>query len=96
MVDAIVIENDEKYETAEFRGCVMISGKSHKRGNYSQNQRGRRSRYGRSRFPLPTIQKETDKIEYVLVNGAEPDYRRMLEQPGGLSMVCLCFLELLY
>ena len=52
MVDAIVIENDEKYENRRV-SAGAVSRKSHKRGNYSQNQRGRRSRYGRSRFPYP-------------------------------------------
>lgn len=52
MVDAIVIENDEKYETAEFQPAQSLESLT-KEEIIARIQRGRRSRYGRSRFPYP-------------------------------------------
>lgn len=101
MVDAIVIENDEKYEETEFEPTkdwmnlekAEIIKKIQKNGVVGMGGAG---------FPthVKVSPKEPDKIEYVLVNGAEcepyltSDYKRLMEQPeeviGGLK----CMLQL--
>ena len=102
MVDAIVVENDEKYETVEFQSVQSLDTLS-KEEILERIKEGGVVGMGGAGFPthvkLPP--KEPDKIEYVLVNGAEcepyltSDYRRMLEQPewiiGGLKCILKLF-----
>ena len=101
MVDAIVIENDEKYETVEFTPAESLKeitkeeiiGRIKDAGVVGMGGAG---------FPthVKLSPKEPDKIEYVLVNGAEcepyltSDYRRMLEQPDWIIGGLKCILKL--
>lgn len=101
MVDAIVIENDEKYETVEFTPIQSLKeltqeeiiGRIKDAGVVGMGGAG---------FPthVKLSPKDPDKIEYVLVNGAEcepyltSDYRRMLEQPDWIIGGLKCILEL--
>ena len=88
MVDAIVVENDEKYETVEFQKAASLESLS-KEEILDRIKEGGVVGMGGAGFPthVKLAPKEPEKIEYVLVNGAEcepyltSDYRRMLEQP---------------
>ena len=96
MVDAIIIENDEKYETVEFQPAKSLDALS-KEEIIARIKEGGVVGMGGAGFPthVKLSPREPEKIEYVLVNGAEcepyltSDYRRMLEQPewiiGGLK-----------
>ena len=98
MVDAIVVENDEKYETVEFQKADSLENLS-KEEILDRIKEGGVVGMGGAGFPthVKLAPKEPEKIEYVLVNGAEcepyltSDYRRMLEQPewiiGGLKCI---------
>ena len=96
MVDAIVIENDEKYETVEFTPIQSLKELT------KEEIIGRIKEAGVVGFPthVKLSPKEPDKIEYVLVNGAEcepyltSDYRRMLEQPDWIIGGLKCILKL--
>lgn len=102
MVDAIVVENDEKYETVEFQSVQSLDTLS-KEEILERIKEGGVVGMGGAGFPthVKLAPKEPDKIEYVLVNGAEcepyltSDYRRMLEQPewiiGGLKCILKLF-----
>lgn len=102
MVDAIVIENDEKYETVAFKKADSLDALS-KEEIISRIKEGGVVGMGGAGFPthVKLSPKEPEKIEYVLVNGAEcepyltSDYRRMLEQPdwviGGLKCILKLF-----
>jgi len=99
--DAIIIENDGKYESVEYVPADPekltsdeIIAKIREAGIVGMGGAG---------FPtaVKLSPKEPDKIEYVLVNGAEcepyltSDYRRMLENPEwlveGLSIILRLF-----
>ena len=102
MVDAIVVENDEKYETVEFQSTASLEALS-KEEVLERIKEGGVVGMGGAGFPthVKLAPKEPEKIEYVLVNGAEcepyltSDYRRMLEQPewiiGGLKCILKLF-----
>lgn len=102
MVDAIVVENDEKYETVEFQKADSLENLS-KEEILDRIEEGGVVGMGGAGFPthVKLAPKEPEKIEYVLVNGAEcepyltSDYRRMLEQPewiiGGLKCILKLF-----
>ena len=102
MVDAIVVENDEKNETVEFQSVQSLDTLS-KEEILERIKEGGVVGMGGAGFPthVKLAPKEPDKIEYVLVNGAEcepyltSDYRRMLEQPewiiGGLKCILKLF-----
>ena len=102
MVDAIVVENDEKYETVEFQSAASLEALS-KEEVLERIKEGGVVGMGGAGFPthVKLAPKEPEKIEYVLVNGAEcepyltSDYRRMLEQPewiiGGLKCILKLF-----
>lgn len=102
MVDAIVIENDEKYETVEFSPASSLDALS-KEDVIARIKDAGVVGMGGAGFPthVKLSPKEPEKIEYVLVNGAEcepyltSDYRRMLEQPewiiGGLKCILKLF-----
>ena len=102
MVDAIVVDNDEKYETVEFQKADSLENLS-KEEILDRIKEGGVVGMGGAGFPthVKLAPKEPEKIEYVLVNGAEcepyltSDYRRMLEQPewiiGGLKCILKLF-----
>ena len=100
--DAIIVENDEVYESVAFEETKDITqlskddirGKIQKAGIVGMGGAG---------FPthVKLSPKEPEKIKYILVNGAEcepyltSDYRIMLEQPeklvGGLKVMLQLF-----
>ena len=100
--DAIIVENDEVYESVAFEETKDITqlskdeirGKIQKAGIVGMGGAGLPSYVNLS-------PKEPDKIKYILVNGAEcepyltSDYRIMLEQPeklvGGLKVMLQLF-----
>ena len=101
MVDAIVIENDEKYETVEFTPAESLKELT-KEEIIGRIKDAGVVGMGGAGFPthVKLSPKEPDKIEYVLVNGAEcepyltSDYRRMLEQPDWIIGGLKCILKL--
>ena len=101
MVDAIIIENDEKYETVEFQPAESLDALS-KEEIITRIKEGGVVGMGGAGFPthVKLSPREPDKIEYVLVNGAEcepyltSDYRRMLEQPEWIIGGLKCMLRL--
>lgn len=101
MVDAIVIENDEKYETVEFTPVQSLKELT-KEEIIGRIKDAGVVGMGGAGFPthVKLSPKDPDKIEYVLVNGAEcepyltSDYRRMLEQPDWIIGGLKCILQL--
>lgn len=101
MVDAIIIENDEKYETVEFQPAKSLDALS-KEEIITRIKEGGVVGMGGAGFPthVKLSPREPEKIEYVLVNGAEcepyltSDYRRMLEQPEWIIGGLKCMLKL--
>lgn len=101
MVDAIIIENDEKYETVEFQPAKSLDALS-KEEIIARIKEGGVVGMGGAGFPthVKLSPREPEKIEYVLVNGAEcepyltSDYRRMLEQPEWIVGGLKCMLKL--
>ena len=101
MVDAIIIENDEKYETVEFQLAKSLDALS-KEEIIARIKEGGVVGMGGAGFPthVKLSPREPEKIEYVLVNGAEcepyltSDYRRMLEQPEWIIGGLKCMLKL--
>ena len=101
MVDAIIVENDEQYETVEFQPAKSLEELS-KEVIIARITDGGVVGMGGAGFPthVKLSPKEPDKIEYVLVNGAEcepyltSDYRRMLEQPEWIIGGLKCMLKL--
>lgn len=102
MCDAIVVENDQKYESVVFHANEHpenLSGQEILKLIQNAGVVG----MGGAGFPthVKLSPKEPDKIEYVLVNGAEcepyltSDYRRLLEEPekviGGLKVMLQLF-----
>lgn len=86
-VNSIIIENDQKYESVEFIPAKLED--LSKQDIIKRIQDGGVVGMGGAGFPthVKLSPKEPEKIEYVLVNGAEcepyltSDYRRMLEEP---------------
>ena len=101
MVDAIIIENDEKYETVEFQPAKSLDALS-KEEIIARIKEGGVVGMGGAGFPthVKLSPREPEKIEYVLVNGAEcepyltSDYRRILEQPEWIIGGLKCMLKL--
>lgn len=101
MVNAIIVENDNLYEKVEYQPAQSLDALS-KEDILKRIQLGGVVGMGGAGFPthVKLAPKEPDKIDHVLVNGAEcepyltSDYRRMLEEPelviGGLK----CMLKL--
>lgn len=91
MVDCILIENDGLYEEAKFQPVESVDALE-KSEILGRIQEGGVVGMGGAGFPthVKLAPKEPDKIEYVLVNGAEcepyltSDYRRMLEEPEAV------------
>lgn len=87
MVNSIIIENDQQYEEAEFTPARLEE--LSKEEILKRIQEGGVVGMGGAGFPthVKLSPKDPDKIEFVLVNGAEcepyltSDYRRMLEEP---------------
>ena len=102
MVDAVIIENDGLYESVETQKAESYDTLT-KEEIIQKIQEGGVVGMGGAGFPthVKLSPKEPDKIEYVLVNGAEcepyltSDYRRMLEEPekviGGLKVMLKLF-----
>ena len=99
---AIIVENDGQYETIEFEKIDSLEGLS-KQDILKKVQAAGVVGMGGAGFPthVKLSPKEPEKIEYILVNGAEcepyltSDYRRMLENPewvvGGLKVILQLF-----
>lgn len=101
VAEAIFLENDEKYETVEFQPAQLDN--LTKEEIIKRISEGGVVGMGGAGFPthVKLSPKEPEKIEYILVNGAEcepyltSDYRRMLEEPekviGGLKVILKLF-----
>ena len=100
MVNSIVIENDGTYEEVEYKGASLDS--LSKQDILERIRSGGVVGMGGAGFPtaVKLSPKEPDKIEYVLVNGAEcepyltSDHRRMLSEPERLINGLKCILKL--
>ncbi len=91
MCNAIIVDNDQQYESVEFTGHSYPENLS-KQEILKIIQNAGVVGMGGAGFPthVKLSPKEPDKIDYILVNGAEcepyltSDYRRMLEEPEKL------------
>ena len=100
-VDAIIIENDEQYESVPDQVTESLDSLS-KEEVLNKIREGGVVGMGGAGFPthVKLSPKEPDKIEYVLVNGAEcepyltSDYRRMMDYPDELIGGLKCMLKL--
>ena len=102
MGKAIIVENDHQYETVEFEKTDSLESLS-KQEIIKKVQAAGVVGMGGAGFPthVKLSPKEPEKIEYILVNGAEcepyltSDYRRMIENPewvvGGLKVILQLF-----
>ena len=101
MGDAIIIENDGLYESVEYTPAKLSD--LSKEDILKRIQEGGVVGQGGAGFPthVKLSPKEPDKIDHILVNGAEcepyitSDYRRMMEEPesvvGGLEVILKAF-----
>ena len=101
MVDAIIVENDGQYEAVPAETAVLDS--LSREDILERIKKAGVVGMGGAGFPthVKLAPKEPDRIEYVLVNGAEcepyltSDYRCMLEHPdeivGGLECILKLF-----
>ena len=101
MSDSIIIENDQQYTEKEFDSAELSS--LSREEILSRIQEGGVVGMGGAGFPahVKLAPKDPEKIEYILVNGAEcepyltSDYRRMLEEPekviSGLEVILRLF-----
>ena len=101
-VDAIIIENDGQYESIPEEKTESLDSLS-KEEILNRIRQGGVVGMGGAGFPthVKLSPKEPEKIDYILVNGAEcepyltSDYRRLLEQPeyviGGLKCILKLF-----
>ena len=99
---AIIVENDHQYETVEFEKIDSLEDLS-KQDIIKKVQAAGVVGMGGAGFPthVKLSPREPEKIEYILVNGAEcepyltSDYRRMMENPewvvGGLKVILQLF-----
>lgn len=100
-VNAIVIENDGKYEEVDYGECKPLSELT-KEEIVKKVQEAGVVGMGGAGFPthVKLSPKEPDKIEYVIANCAEcepyltSDYRRMLEEPQKVIDGLKCVLAL--
>lgn len=102
MANAVIVENDDQYETVEYEKTDSLESLS-KEEVIKKVQAAGVVGMGGAGFPthVKLSPKEPDKIEYILVNGAEcepyltSDYRRMMENPdwviGGLKVILHLF-----
>ena len=102
MGKAIIVENDHQYETVEFEKTDSLESLS-KQEIIKKVQAAGVVGMGGAGFPthVKLSPKEPEKIENILVNGAEcepyltSDYRRMIENPewvvGGLKVILQLF-----
>lgn len=103
MVSSVIIENDGQYQTIEGYGEKRDVTKLSKEEIRTIIKEAGIVGLGGAGFPthVKLTPKEDDKIDYILVNGAEcepyltSDYRLMLEQPekivGGLKVILQLF-----
>lgn len=101
MVDCIVIENDQQYQETEFQEARLED--LTKEEILNRIKEGGVVGMGGAGFPthVKLAPKDSSKIEYILVNGAEcepyitSDYRRMIEEPEkvvkGLQVILTLF-----
>ncbi|MCH5281676.1 MAG: electron transport complex subunit RsxC [Lachnospiraceae bacterium] len=100
-VDAIIIENDGKYEEVDYGICKPLEEQT-KEEIVKKVQEAGVVGMGGAGFPthVKLSPKEPDKIEYVIGNCAEcepyltSDYRRMLEEPEKVIDGLKCVLAL--
>lgn len=100
-VNAIVIENDGKYEEVDYGECKPLSELT-KEEIVKKVQEAGVVGMGGAGFPthVKLSPKEPDKIEYVIANCAEcepyltSDYRRMIEEPQKVIDGLKCVLAL--
>ena len=100
-VDAIIIENDGKYEEVDYGVCKPLEEQT-KEEIVKKVQEAGVVGMGGAGFPthVKLSPKEPDKIEYVIGNCAEcepyltSDYRRMLEEPEKVIDGLKCVLAL--
>ena len=100
-VDAVIIENDEQYESVPDQVTESLDSLS-KEEVLNKIREGGVVGMGGAGFPthVKLSPKEPDKIEYVLVNGAEcepyltSDYRRMMDYPDEVIGGLKCMLKL--
>ena len=101
LVDAIIVENDEKYESVPDAPAVSLDDLTPEEIRKRIREAGVVG-MGGAGFPthVKLSPKEPEKIEYVLVNGAEcepyltSDYRCMLEYPDEIVKGLECILKL--
>lgn len=103
MADSIVVENDGEYKTVEGMGTDRDPSRLSRQEIRDIIKGAGIVGLGGAGFPthVKLTPKEDDKIEYVIVNGAEcepyltSDYRIMLEEPekiiGGLKVILQLF-----
>lgn len=90
MVNSIIIENDQKYESVEFTPATLED--LTKDEILARIKEGGVVGMGGAGFPtqVKLAPKDPDQIEYILVNGAEcepyltSDYKRMIDDPEKL------------
>ena len=101
LVDAIIVENDEQYESVPDAPAVSLDDLTPEEIRKRIREAGVVG-MGGAGFPthVKLSPKEPEKIEYVLVNGAEcepyltSDYRCMLEYPDEIVKGLECILKL--
>ncbi len=103
MVNSIIVQNDEQYETIEGVGTKRDPAGLSKQEIRDIVKEAGIVGLGGAGFPthVKLTPKDEDAIEYILVNGAEcepyltSDYRMMLEEPeqiiGGLKVILQLF-----
>ena len=102
LVNSIIIENDGEMKETDFHGVEDVASLSKEQIIEKVKEAGVVG-MGGAGFPthVKLSPKEPDKIDHILVNGAEcepyitSDYRRMMEEPesivGGLEVILKAF-----
>lgn len=101
LINSIIIENDNEYEEIPYNPLVDLDSAS-KEDIINRVREAGGVGMGGAGFPthVKLSPKEPDKIDYVIVNGAEcepyltSDYRRMLEEPEKVVNGLRCILKL--
>ena len=101
-VMSVVIENDGQYEEVDYGACKPLLPIIQKKKSYRKYRRPVLSVWAVQASPahVKLSPKEPDKIDYVIVNGAEcepyltSDYRRMIEEPQKVIDGLRCELAL--